>query len=97
MNIAPFSPRKQMQQLEQLFVPLVDKNNIKIYFFMQENTPAKIDHDMRRISQIVSNLLSNAIKYTKKGAILVKIDWEYAEKTNRNLLGRIRYTVSDSG
>ena len=60
--------------LEELFVPLIDANSIKIYFFIQDNTPEFIYHDMRRISQIMSNLIGNAIKYTKKGAILVKID-----------------------
>ena len=97
LNIIPFSPRKQLSSLEELFVPLIDSNNIKIYFFLQENIPSLISHDMRRISQIMVNLLSNAIKYTKKGIILVKIDWEFADQNDKVSLGKVRYTVSDSG
>ena len=92
-----FSPRKQMHQLEDLFTPLIDKNNIKLYFFISGTIPNFLYHDLKRVSQILVNLLTNAIKYTKKGAILVKVDWMTSKLTTSNELGVVKYTVSDSG
>lgn len=47
--------------------------------------------------QILVNLLSNAIKYTKKGAILVLVDWVQIGTFKGKPQGVIKFTVSDSG
>jgi len=47
--------------------------------------------------QILVNMLSNAIKYTKKGAILIIIDWQPTWMFKNKPEGVIKFTVSDSG
>lgn len=93
-----FDPRKVFSYIKAVFSPMVDHENIKIYFFVHDKTPDIIYHDMDRIQQILVNLLSNAIKYTKKGIITVMIDWESRKKNNKpNADGVIKFTVSDTG
>lgn len=96
-EMVKFDVRKQMLTLESLFLPMIDQNNIKLYFFVQDTTPKVVFHDSKRITQILVNLLSNAIKYTKKGAILIKVDWLGNKNCPEGYVGRVRYTVSDSG
>ena len=96
-DIVKFYPREQLKFLESLFIPLIDKKSVRIFFFVQEHTPKYVYHDQKRIMQILVNLISNAIKYTKKGAILVIVDWnEFNQKRNKTE-GIIKFTVSDSG
>lgn len=96
-DIVKFYPREQLKFLESLFVSLIDKKNVKLYFFVHQQTPKYVYHDSKRIMQILVNLLSNAIKYTKKGAILVIIDWQQTGVFKGKPEGTIKFTVSDSG
>ena len=96
-DIVKFYPREQLKFLESLFVSLIDKKNVKLYFFVHQQTPKYVYHDSKRIMQILVNLLSNAIKYTKKGAILVIIDWQQTGIFKGKPEGTIKFTVSDSG
>lgn len=75
-EIVKFYPREQLKFLESLFNPLIDKTSVKLFFFVKEQTPRYVYHDQKRIMQILVNLLSNAIKYTKKGRILLMVDWK---------------------
>jgi signal transduction histidine kinase len=96
-EIVKFNPREHLKFLESLFVCLIDKKNVKLYFFVHKQTPKYIYHDSKRIIQILVNLLSNAIKYTKKGAILVIVDWQQTGRFKHKPEGIIKFTVSDSG
>lgn len=96
-EIIKFNPREHLKFLESLFVSLIDKKNVKLYFFVHKQTPKYIYHDSKRIIQILVNLLSNAIKYTKKGAILVIVDWQQTGRFKHKPEGIIKFTVSDSG
>ena len=90
-----FDVRNQWRELESLFMPLIDKSLIKIYFFVSKTTPKFIVHDAERIHQILVNLIGNAVKYTKTGVISVVIDWNVDSIENEK--GTVRYAVSDSG
>jgi signal transduction histidine kinase len=96
-DIQAFNPREQLKFLESLFSSLIDKKNVKMYFFIHEQTPNYIFHDSKRIMQILVNLLSNAIKYTKKGTILVLFDWKQTRLFEGLPEGVIKFTISDSG
>jgi len=90
-----FNPSEILEQLKLIFSCVVNKSNVKLYFYIHENTPKKILQDRERINQILANMVSNSIKYTKSGMISIIIDWEddkFDPKT-----GFIKFSVSDTG
>ena len=90
-----FEPRLLLEHLRSIFFPIIDKNNIRILFYIHEKTPEVVNHDLHRIKQIMVNLISNAVKYTNKGIISVIINWKDAKKDPTS--GTIQFSVSDTG
>ena len=94
-ELIKFHPKLLLDHLRSIFSPITDKNSIKLHFYLHENTPDTIVHDLPRIKQILINLISNAVKYTKKGIISIVIDWKNAKRDLT--MGNIQFSVSDSG
>ena len=90
-----FDPKLLLEHLRSIFLPIVDKNSIKMNFYVHEETPGIIYHDLHRIKQIMVNLISNAVKYTSKGVISVIVNWKDAIKDPG--MGTIQFSVSDTG
>jgi len=95
MKKSVFNPRKAFSYIKKVFYPILDKNNLKMYFLIHEKTPEFVFHDAERIEQVLTNFVSNAVKYTKKGMICVSIDWEEDPTDRKN--GTIKFSVSDTG
>ena len=64
-----FNPRKLFVELKEIFSPMINSDKLKLYFLINENTPDLINHDLKRIKQVLVNFMSNSVKYTKKGII----------------------------
>ena len=94
-ELIKFHPKLLLDHLRSIFSPIIDKNSIKLHFYLHENTPDTIVHDLPRIKQILINLISNAVKYTKKGIISIVIDWKNVKRDPT--MGNIQFSVSDSG
>jgi len=94
-KMAVFNPRKMLTYIKKVFLPILDKNNLKLYFMIHENAPEYIYHDADRIQKVLINFVSNAVKYTRKGIICISFDWELDLENPPE--GTIKFSVSDTG
>jgi signal transduction histidine kinase/DNA-binding response OmpR family regulator/HPt (histidine-containing phosphotransfer) domain-containing protein len=58
---------------------LIGDKPIELFLDIDENIPALLYGDSRRMKQILSNLLSNAFKYTDEGSITLSVFWGFIE------------------
>lgn len=65
---------------------------------LNENLPASVFGDLRRISSILFHLLSNAVKYTDQGrvSLSIDIDSDFAKPTVFDVIA-LRIVVADTG
>lgn len=69
-----FDLHKELAQILELFMPEIDKKQIRLLSFINPYIPDSLISDPLRIKQIVANLLSNAIKFAPvKGVIAVEV------------------------
>jgi signal transduction histidine kinase/CheY-like chemotaxis protein/CHASE3 domain sensor protein len=61
-----------VEELEDLFKPLVKQKNITLNFELEEKVNT-LETDPVKLNQILKNLLSNAIKFTSIGGVTLKI------------------------
>ena len=97
VDYTKFDIRSQWKELESLFLPLIDRNLIRLCFFVHRDTPKYLVHDAKSIHQILVNLIWNSVKYTKSGVISIVVDWIPDQKDNESQSGWIKYSISDSG
>jgi len=62
---------------------------------VEPGIPHMIMGDPNRLRQILINLAGNAVKFTKKGEILIKVEIEKSDNSNKKIT--IRFVVSDTG
>jgi CheY-like chemotaxis protein len=60
-------------RLAETFEPLAEQKQIFFRVIRHHETPATIDTDAQRLSQILKNLLSNALKFTERGEVALEI------------------------
>ena len=66
---------------------------MQLTYGVSPQAPQEIVGDPLRIRQILANLVSNAVKFTEHGAVIVRVDGEFAAGS----AGMLRFTVEDSG
>lgn len=77
LNISP-SPtniRDLMNNLEQLWHPRAQQQNISFSVHVEESVPQALNLDPLRMRQCLENLISNAIKFTSKGRVHVQLSY----------------------
>jgi len=68
------------------------KKNLQFIFEKDQQLPAVVQADKKRLGQILSHLLDNAIKFTEKGWVSLKV------KVNKNgQKSLFRFEIEDSG
>ncbi len=68
---------------------IIDNNNVLLFIEYPSNLPVHFNSDVVRIRQVLDNLISNALKFTKKGHVIIRVD--YSENTE------LKIEVEDSG
>ena len=71
----------------------IGEKPIDFFLNIDENLPATLYGDPRRVKQMLSNLLSNAFKYTEQGAVTLSVAGEILEDQQIELT----FVVEDSG
>lgn len=95
LEIAPedFDLKRCAQDLVELFEPAASAKGIALYLHMDDNIPAKLHGDWRRLQQALTNLISNAVKFTDHGQIELRMTRKNVEGSRHTL----RFSVSDTG
>ncbi len=88
--------------IETTYKPLSEARNIKFSIETDDQLPATMDTDMKRLNQILKNLLSNAFKFTEQGEVSLKISqakntWRSKHPTLDLAKKVISFSISDTG
>lgn len=90
----PFSARKMLEQVAELFKPRADEKHLEIRYRLNPNIPDYMAGDSMRIRQILVNLVGNALKFTDQGSIDVTVDMIKGSKPEDTVLD---FAVEDTG
>jgi signal transduction histidine kinase/DNA-binding response OmpR family regulator/HPt (histidine-containing phosphotransfer) domain-containing protein len=71
----------------------IGEKPIGLILNIDENTPAVLYGDCRRVKQVLSNLLSNAFKYTDEGQVTLSLYGEVVDMGQARLI----FSVEDTG
>ncbi len=73
LEAAEFDFYKMMDQVIATHVAEINKKELRLSVYVDENIPQMVIGDSLRITQILNNLLSNAVKFTTVGQISVDV------------------------
>jgi len=90
------------QHMERTFRQLAADKGLDLKIEFDENLPATIRTDEKRLQQVVLNLLSNAFKFTSDGSVtlaarLAESGWNSNHPVLRNFDHAIEIAVTDTG
>ena len=89
LNIAPFNPKKLLENVQAHTTPLAHKKNLYLNVDLSPEIPELLMGDQKRLQQILINLLGNGVKFTQEGGVTVRVQ---ASSNNRWIL-----QVEDTG
>jgi len=94
LEYKPLSLSILIEDIFALLQEKVNKKNVELLYFIDENVSDSIYGDVTRLRQIILNLVNNAIKFTKEGEILVTV-----KKSNTLPDGKIvlQFSIKDTG
>ncbi len=86
----PFDVRELVGDLRGWAEPVAERRELAITFDVDDDVPARMLGDRRRLGQVVTNLVHNALKFTEQGLVEVSV-------TRGAEPGWLRVSVTDSG
>jgi signal transduction histidine kinase/CheY-like chemotaxis protein len=89
LDAAPYALRQALTSLHAMLLPRAQAKHLPLLLTLDDDVPAVINGDKRRLMQAVSNLLSNAIKFTSEGQVRLHVS-----RTGPNTLA---LSVTDTG
>jgi signal transduction histidine kinase/CheY-like chemotaxis protein len=90
-----FDLRDSVEEVLELFAAKAGKTGLDLVYDMDEDVPAQIIGDSKRLRQVLINLIENAVKFTRQGEIFVAVHY-----TSHNTAGyppELNFEVRDSG
>ena len=88
-----FDLRESVEEVMELFAERAHKKGLELLCQLDEDVPAALQGDPRRLRQILTNLVGNAVKFTERGEILVRVSASEREED----YGRLCFEVRDTG
>ncbi len=89
LESVPFDLAGVVTDVVELLAPRAQAKGIEIAADLDDDLPQRVVGDAARLRQVLLNLASNAVKFTDEGGVAVRVE--------RADIGRIRFTVSDTG
>ncbi|MCX6673927.1 MAG: ATP-binding protein, partial [Methanothrix sp.] len=89
LEASPFNLYNCIESALTMFSSAASAKGLNLACRIDENIPAVVIGDPRRLGQILKNLLENAIKFTERGRIAIHVS------SNSNDL--VHFTVKDTG
>jgi PAS domain S-box-containing protein len=90
----PFSPRKFLENMINIFLPVAKSKGLDLNFTMADDVPETLIGDQTRLSQILTNLTGNAIKFTENGNVEIRVAASVSRPGGRL---EVHFTVTDTG
>jgi signal transduction histidine kinase len=100
--VAPVSVRALCADLEQVFRPIAEQQELTFNVEISDEVPETFTTDEHRVQQILKNLLSNAHKFTDEGSVTLRVGpaADGTRYTNPDLVdaaGVVALSVIDTG
>lgn len=89
----PFDLKANLKYIEHFFSLKIAEKNLYFNLDIEDEVPANIIGDEKRLTQILVNLIQNAIKFTEKGGVTLKL--ALVSKTKESV--SIQFSVIDTG
>ncbi len=89
LDAQPFNLYNCIESTFTVFSSAASAKGLKLSCHIEENVPAVVIGDPRRLEQILKNLLENAIKFTEQGRVAIHVS------SDNNYL--VHFTVKDTG
>jgi two-component system, sensor histidine kinase len=93
VDIAPFDPRAMLRDVLSLFASYAAGKGLTLTLHIDEDVPAGVAGDAKRVKQVLGNLIGNAIKFSDRGEVHVML--RVVPDTGR--VGLLRFEVHDQG
>jgi signal transduction histidine kinase/ActR/RegA family two-component response regulator len=102
LNIAPEPFTDLCDYVERTFRQVATDKALELNVSVDDELPASIETDNKRVQQIVTNLLSNAFKFTAKGSVSLRIGkaasgWSLGHPVLDSAEGVVGFSVLDTG
>lgn len=102
IEISPIQFEDLNVELERTFRQLAIQKGLDFAIALDDNLPAIIQTDSKRLLQVLKNLLSNAFKFTDQGQVSVRIHsvtqgWKTMQTSLEEAEHVIAFTVTDTG
>ena len=78
-----------LDRLRETFEPMTRQRGLALQIQVDDNAPAELHVDNKRLQQILKNLLANAVKFTEAGKVTLRVLREAGD--------RVRFEVQDTG
>ena len=96
LETARFDPEALVRDLCELSMPKAEEKGLSLQVHFEENLPASLEGDARRLRQVLKHLLSNAIKFTQKGGVIVRVS-SRSSLQNGSSSCQVQLAVEDTG
>ncbi|WP_222184652.1 ATP-binding protein [Geminicoccus harenae] len=87
-----FSLREVLDQTRAFLTPQASELGLEFHFDVDEQLPAVVRGDPRRLRQVLLNLTGNALKFTNRGSVTVQVRHTVADGA-----ARLRVDITDTG
>ncbi len=96
MEIIPveYQTRQLLEDLVNMIQIRIKEKNLTLLVDVDENMPAVLLGDEKRLKQILLNLLTNAVKYTEEGSVTLSLGME--EGASEGMV-KLKFCVVDTG
>ncbi len=88
-----FDLRETIEDTAEMLAQRAQSKNVELVYSIEDNVPAGLRGDPRRIRQVLANLVANAVKFTERGEVVIRV--AQLGETEKDV--HLRFTVRDTG
>jgi len=93
LEAAAFDLGETVDGVVNLFKPSADEKGLELKLHYESRPVRQVLGDQTRIRQVIMNLIGNAVKFTRKGQVLISVDYRAEENSS----GFLSVSIEDTG